>query len=492
MAKKNIPELLRNYLSAKKSNKNIYLDPNEIEEILEYLKNSGKDDLYEEIIKLGLQLHPNNFNIKVKEARLYFLHEDYETAIDKLTLLKKEDPLNTDIDLFILECYCYLGKYEEVFQYVDTLDTETDNEFLEEVYEYIAPVINDLGDNQHARKFLESAMKLFPENQILHHETCYALEACENSQIGIEFCERLLDQNPYDYEFWFYLGRFHTLEGNFEKAIEAFDFAGTTSQEQDTELQQLKAYCLYMNGSYERAGNEYEALAQNKGTILQVAPLLMDSYIQQGRFDRAYQFLHPLIANDNKLEVDLKSYIAYIQCCLALEKDGEADALIKRLERKYKRRIPYICLLIEIAASRNDEKTIIKLFKKMAFEIFHLEYKSEEDGNAMLLLAKKLEESGFTRYAMAIGNAALRIHPNPPFDSLPMDSAINIDAIVQDFMQELQSQGKDLTSADLEDMLQDYLKKRYNLAFGEKKANKATLNLNDLAKSFLKDKNNSN
>ena len=61
----------------------------------------------------------------------------------------------------------------------------------------------------------------------------------------------MIDKNPYSNDYWFTLGRLYSISGDYEKAIEAFDFA-LTCDDSNEELKILKAYCLYMNENYER------------------------------------------------------------------------------------------------------------------------------------------------------------------------------------------------------------------------------------------------
>ena len=55
---------LERYLEAKRENKDLYMDTFEIETLLNYLEDNDNLMYYEEIVKLGLKLHPGNFYMR--------------------------------------------------------------------------------------------------------------------------------------------------------------------------------------------------------------------------------------------------------------------------------------------------------------------------------------------------------------------------------------------------------------------------------------------
>ena len=154
-----------------------------------------------------------------------------------------------------------------------------DCDYLEEVFEYISPILNDLDMNKEARDFVDRGLALFPDNLILKNELCYILETEGDVPRAIELCNELIDKNPFSYEYWFTLGRLHSMVGDYEKAIEAFDFA-LTCDDSDTELKILKAYCLYMNESYEKAIEEYQEIEGDEEVMRRISPLMAECYMK--------------------------------------------------------------------------------------------------------------------------------------------------------------------------------------------------------------------
>ncbi len=141
---------------------------------------------------------------------------------------------------------------------------------------------------EEACDFVSRGLTLFPDNLILKNELCYILEAEGNVLQAIELCDELIDRNPFSYEYWFTLGRLQSMVGDYEKAIEAFDFA-LTCDDSDMELKILKAYCLYMNESYERAIEEYQEIEGDEEVVRRIAPLMAECFMKLERYEEAYR-----------------------------------------------------------------------------------------------------------------------------------------------------------------------------------------------------------
>ena len=230
MKKDDISRLLQHYLSAKEEGKEPYFDADQIDEMLDSFEDSNDYTYFDEVLALGLKLHPGNSALQIKKGRQFAYNEDYESALALLENIAETD--NQDLDMLKMECYCSLNQYPKVLEITEELITR-DCDYLEEVFEYISPILNDLDMNKEARDFVDRGLALFPDNLILKNELCYILETEGDVPRAIELCNELIDKNPFSYEYWFTLGRLHSMVGDYEKAIEAFDFA-LTCDDSDT------------------------------------------------------------------------------------------------------------------------------------------------------------------------------------------------------------------------------------------------------------------
>lgn len=169
MKKDDISRLLQHYLSAKEEGKEPYFDADQIDEMLDSFEDSNDYTYFDEVLALGLKLHPGNSALQIKKGRQFAYNEDYESALTLLENIAETD--NQDLDMLKMECYCSLNQYPKVLEITEELITR-DCDYLEEVFEYISPILNDLDMNKEARDFVDRGLALFPDNLILKNELC--------------------------------------------------------------------------------------------------------------------------------------------------------------------------------------------------------------------------------------------------------------------------------------------------------------------------------
>ena len=119
-----------------------------------------------------------------------------------------------------------LDGYEKAVNYIEQLEKKK-CDYLEGIFEDIAPLLNDSDMEDEANDFIRRGLKQFPDNIILMEELCYNLENKGELDEAIQICNKLIDINPYSYDYWFLLGRLYSSIPNYDKAIEALDFAIT-------------------------------------------------------------------------------------------------------------------------------------------------------------------------------------------------------------------------------------------------------------------------
>ena len=204
MKKDDISRLLQRYLSAREMGKEPYFDADEVDELLGSFEESDNYDYFDEVLALGLKLHPGNTDLQIRQCKLFVYNEDYNSALALIDSIAETD--NQDLDLLRLECYCMLDRYDKLIEYTEKL-IEEDCDYLETVFECTAPLLSDMEMNNEARDFINRGIDLFPQNLVLKDELCYNREIEGDIDGAISICNELIDKNPYSHEYWFTLGR---------------------------------------------------------------------------------------------------------------------------------------------------------------------------------------------------------------------------------------------------------------------------------------------
>ncbi|MDR1161945.1 MAG: multidrug transporter, partial [Tannerellaceae bacterium] len=212
-------KLLERYLSALEKGKEAYFDADEILFLLDCFEDDNELDHYDGVLEIGLRLHPTRDELKIKKCRSLIINELYEEALALAESIEEKN--NQELDIIRLECYFYLKNYEAAYLYLDELVIDFSCEYIEELFEFFATFLNDLEMIDVAETLIRYGLLGYPDNIILNNELCYLYELKGDIEGAITVCNRIIDQDPYSYEFWFTLGRLYSLQCAYDKAIDA-------------------------------------------------------------------------------------------------------------------------------------------------------------------------------------------------------------------------------------------------------------------------------
>lgn len=480
MRKNDVSKLLNRYLSALDEGKEPYFDADEIDFLLDSFEESEEYTHYEGVLFLGLKLHPGSIELKIRECKLYMYKENYDKALKLAHTIT--DTHNQDLDMVRLECYCALDQYTQALEYIEEL-IRGNCDYTEAIFEFIVPVLSDLEMNTEARDLINRGLILYPDNLILQDELCYLLELEGDFPEAIRLCNHLIDKNPYSNDYWFTLGRLHSMVGDFDKAIEAFDFA-LACDDSDIELNILKAYCLFMNENYQKAIDTYMEIAQDDESREQIKPLMAECYIKLEQYEKGYEIIKEVIRQEKQM-IDPSTYINFIRCCVETDREQEAgDALLKAAE-VFPENIRILSLLALTYLENGKEEMAMSVTDKIFSQ---LEKENEEmDGDLKTLFQKGqyFHFEGNLKKALQYYKKVIQIKEDTPYMHLQM-------AIAYFSLGDMELFGKHFRKTTHEDMMA-YLKFT-NLDPEDIKSNAIPKHIppEDLVKEFLNNKDNNN
>ncbi|WP_459189675.1 tetratricopeptide repeat protein [Parabacteroides sp. APC149_11_2_Y6] len=418
MKKEEISRLLQRYLSGRESGHDAYFDADEIDILLDSFEESDDFTYYDGVLALGLRLHPGNPDLQIRQCKSYVYNEDYESALTLIDSIAEKG--NQELDMLRLECYVMQNTYDKVVEYTEQL-IAADCEYLEVIFEYTAPILGDMEMTKEARDYINRGLMLFPDNLILKDELCYNLEVEGDFEHAIRICNELIDKNPYSYDYWFTLGRLYSMTADYEKAIEAFDFA-LTCDDSDDELKTLKAYCLYMNENYEKAIELYNEIVVDEDSRLRAAPLLAECYIKLDEFEKAYGILKELIDKRGDKE-DASTYLSFIRCCAETDREEEGSRMLEEAYKLFPDNVRILSLMAISSLDENGESRAEELTNRLFDAIDKAEDTQSEDLDGLMQAGKYLYMQGDAERALKCYNKILKTNPGMPYLHLNMAMA---------------------------------------------------------------------
>ena len=276
--------------------------------------------------------------------------------------------------------------------------------------------------------------------------------------------------------------------GDYEKAIEAFDFA-LTCDDSDTELKILKAYCLYMNESYEKAIEEYQEIEGDEEVMRRISPLMAECYMKLEQYEKAYQLLSTII-NDPDMEDGPTNYINYIRCCTETERDNEASIMLFKAAQLYPNNVRLLSLLALCLLDSGKKEEAIAITNKI-FKIIDkksINPETQEECNSLLHAGQYLLSKGDVDKAISYYKKVLQINPKTPMIHIHLAMAYLDNRDMENFMEHIGQ----ISGDDLLYLLRKVGPEVFADFTIDSDKEKKHIQPEDLVKEFLKNKDNSN
>lgn len=332
-----------------KTNRILFFDSNEFENIISYYLENGKINFAKKAIKLGLEQHPDSSNLALFEIEILIFENKLDNAEKLLEGLILSEPSNEEI--YIQKANIYSKKKlhkKAILCLKKILDFNTDNP---EVYSLIGVEYLFLEDFENAKENFINCLNYDDSDYSALYNIVYCFEILEQNDKAIDYLNTYLDTNPYCEVAWHQLGKQYLIFKNYVKAISAFDFAIISDEyfvgayiEKGSALEKINKYneaienykliialkdessypLLRMGICYDKIGN-YKKAIQNFNDCVKIDPqlnkawyLLAEIYYKNQKYNSAILNIKKAIdinsENENywklyaKINIGLKLY----------------------------------------------------------------------------------------------------------------------------------------------------------------------------------------
>ncbi|MEG0948116.1 MAG: tetratricopeptide repeat protein [Bacteroidales bacterium] len=281
---KSLDQLVRKYEEMIGQEKSIYFDADQIEAIA--FSFESKEDFKEalNVVNYGLQLHPANPSLLLCKAK-YLLFLDYIDAAGELLPLLPDD--SEEATLIHIEYQFAQGNFklgfDRINQQMDSLSWEFALDVINILWSYVT--------YDEIISFILSSLKKLPDNPQLLGELAAIYQDNGEEDQAIRIYNQLLDRDPYQVEIWRELAKTYSLKKDYEKAIEACDFA-LAIQEGTPEILCLKGYCQYDMGNFAGALNSFKEYEATGDDLNRSYEYISDCYIKMEQIAEAIAYLN--------------------------------------------------------------------------------------------------------------------------------------------------------------------------------------------------------
>jgi tetratricopeptide (TPR) repeat protein len=332
---------LSKFESMLKTNKVLFFDSEEFEEIILHYLDMGKSALAKKALKLALEQHPRSSGLKLVQVEMLIYDDKLEIAEKLLNELYAIEPTNEEIYIQKANICSKRDQHEKAVEMLKIALEYTDD--YADVYNLIGMEYLFMDNLELAKESFIKCLEEDFEDQSALYNVVYCFEFLDQNQEAITYINKYIDKNPYSEIAWHQLGRLYYGVKEYESAIRAFDYATLIDDEflgafmekakalerlkkyelaiesynRTIELDDATSYALLRIGKcYEKLGNKVLALKYFNKTVHE-DPLLdkgwiaiTDFYVRQKNYQKALFFVNKALAIDNQNKLYWKRYAA--------------------------------------------------------------------------------------------------------------------------------------------------------------------------------------
>lgn len=320
---------LKRYEAARSAGSSIYLDSDELTAIAEYYHLHGKLKEAIEAVDLAIAMFPGATQPLAFRARVAILvNKDAVGAMQWAGQIEDK----TDLDYYYIVAEIMIAdlRTEEADQYLKLKEREIDEEDLEDYYLDVATLFADYSCTDFTEEWLaKSSETTDPQYRELQGRVALAKGELDTCQ---KLFDQLIDEDPYNTDYWNTLASAQFQQGDIAAAIESCDYAlAIDTMNADALIN--KAGALSALGNHDEAIRNYQMYQQlypyNETAEMGIAA----SLASQNRIQEALLHLHQAerLAPDNspsKLEIIRQQCILNAQ----MGKHAEALANIRKMD----------------------------------------------------------------------------------------------------------------------------------------------------------------
>ncbi|MFR2071354.1 MAG: tetratricopeptide repeat protein, partial [Bacteroides nordii] len=323
-------ELIASYETAKAENRQLYLDGDQLADIADKYATDRRFDEAQEVISYGLELHPGHTDLLVEQAYLYLDTMQLQKAIAVVDSIAEDyDP---EVKLLKAEILLNEGKLDEAETLLNSIEEEKSLETIIDV----AYLYMDMGYPEKALPWLTLGLEEYKENEEFLAAIADCYRSGEHNTKAISFYNKLIDKNPYNPSYWTGLAKCHFSQQEFDKAVEACDFA-LAADDNFGEAHIIRAHSLFHLENETEAIQEYQLALQNKSLPPDFAHMFIGlAYANQEKWElayRSYEQAMEIIGDDNS-PILSDIYSNEIFCLSKLGRYEEAHQLCEKAKKQ--------------------------------------------------------------------------------------------------------------------------------------------------------------
>lgn len=304
---------LSRFESMLKTNKVLFFDSEEFENIILFYLDSGKLNLAKKALLLAKEQHPNSTSLKLVEVELLIFQNKFEAAIRLLALIQEIDSNNEEVYIQRASIYSKKAEHHKAIEQLEKALTLTED--LSDVHSLLGMEYLLIDEIEKAKHSFISCLEHDKDDQSALYNVIYCFEFLDQHQEAIDYLSHYIDNKPYSEIAWHQLGKQYFAIKNYKKSVWAFEYA-TLIDEQFLGAYLEKGKALEKLEQYQEAIESYQTTLDLDDPTSFVLLRMGNCYEQLLNFPKAMEHYKRAVHEDPLLD---KGWIALTDLCIKEE-----------------------------------------------------------------------------------------------------------------------------------------------------------------------------
>ncbi|OIQ17287.1 MAG: hypothetical protein BM557_08730 [Flavobacterium sp. MedPE-SWcel] len=330
---------LSKFESMLKTNKVLFFDSEEFEDIILHYLDAGKINLAKKALKLGLEQHPRSTGLRLVQVELLVFDDKLDIAERLLNDLYAIEPTNEEIYIQKANIHSKRDEHDKAVEFLNVALKYTDD--YADVYSLIGMEYLFMDNLEMAKETFIKCLNEDTQDHSALYNVVYCFDFLDQNNEAVKFLNEFIDKKPYSEVAWHQLGRQHYTLKQYKEALRAFDYATLIDDsflgaflEKAKTLEKLSQYkeaiacygitmelddptsfallrvgkCYERLEEYEKALEFYEKTVHEDPLLDKAWIAITDFYIRRRNFEKALYHANKAIGIDNENKLYWKRY----------------------------------------------------------------------------------------------------------------------------------------------------------------------------------------
>ena len=317
-------DLVEKFEKMIQSDSSIFLDTDEIEEIILYYFNDGDIGMAERAIELGNSLYPKSININILHSEILLIRGKVNGSLNLIENLLELNENSHDLIFQKAKILNKMQKYKESVSILKNIPHSDQLNYF--ILDLLLKNYMNIEDYENAIETLIKILNIYPDDKNYFDKliSCYNLSCKEDD--AINFLNKYLEKNPYSANAWYEIGKLYLKKNKIKESIAAHEF-GIISDESLSSCYVELGKIYELKKDYKKSIYYYKIVNNlNKDSSFSLYRL-SKCYEKVGDYDNALKYLNIIIEKDPLYE---KAWISIAKYYL---RKNDHDKAIENLNK---------------------------------------------------------------------------------------------------------------------------------------------------------------